>query len=467
MRQVLVGSIHAELAEAVGRGFGPGVRTDLAGGPAEFWRLAETARPDAVFADTGFLSPHHCPGREAFSRGLARLRAACPGPVVALALRELAADGVAAARAGADDYLLAPPDPLETACVVDRVRAVLGQDPALRYGHPAGASPLRAASARNPAMRRACELAATVAPTISTVLLTGETGVGKDLLARYIHALSRRGDGPFVPVLCSGLPDTLLESELFGHEKGAFTGADRRRAGRLAEACGGTVFLDEVGTFSAQAQVKLLRVLQDKVFRPVGGDRDQHLDARVVAATNLDLKALVEAGHFRPDLYYRLNIFPIELPPLRERPEDIPLLAVEALHTMNVLHRKAVAGIHPEVLRAFARYPWPGNVRELRNLMERACILELGPVLSPASFPAELFGCAAAPGPAPDAGLTLAQCREQARTQAEQAYLRRQLAAHHGRIADTAWAAGVSPRQLHKLMRRHGLRKEDYKPSRG
>ncbi len=467
MRQVLVGSMTAELAEAVGRGFGPGVRTDLAAGAAGFWRLAETARPDAVFVDTAFLAPHSTPDREAYFRGLARLRAACAGPVVALAPRDRARHAVDAVRAGADDYLLAPPDPLEAACVVDRVRATLGQDPALWQGHPAGASPLRPAAARNPAMRRACELAAAVAPTISTVLLLGETGVGKDLMARYIHALSQRRDGPFVPVLCSGLPDTLLESELFGHEKGAFTGADRKRPGRLAEAAGGAVFLDEVGTFSASAQVKLLRVLQDKVFRPVGGDRDSVLDARVIAATNLDLRTLVEAGSFRPDLYYRLNIFPIVLPPLRERPEDIPLLAVEALHWLNVLHRKAVAGLAPEVLRAFAAYAWPGNVRELRNLMERACILEQGDMLSPGSFPAELFACPPAPGPATDPGQTLAQCRDQARLTAEAAYLRRQLAAHTGRIADTARAAGLSPRQLHKLMRRHGLRKEDFRPGRG
>jgi DNA-binding NtrC family response regulator len=463
MRQVLVGSVHIGLAEVVGRAFGPGVRTDLARGPAEFWRLAETSRPLAVFADTDFLSPTHPPGREAFFRGLARLRAACPGQVTALAPRDRVREAVDAVRAGTDDYLLAPPDPLEVACVVDRVRAALGRDPALWRGRPGEASPLRAAAARNPAMRRACELAAAVAPTISTVLLLGETGVGKDLLARYVHALSRRGAGPFVPVLCSDMPDTLLESELFGHEKGAFTGADRTRSGRLAEARGGTVFLDEVGAISAQAQVKLLRVLQDKVFRPVGGDREQTLDARVVAATNLDLGALARSGAFRPDLYYRLNVFPIELPPLRQRPEDIPLLALEFLHGLNVQHGKAVAGIAPEVLRAFAGYAWPGNVRELRNLMERACILEQGPLLSTASFPAELFAAAPPPGPAPDVGLTLAQCRDRAKAAAEAAYLRQQLAAHAGRIADTARAAGLTPRQLHKLMRRHGLRKEAFR----
>jgi len=467
MRQVLVGSIHVELAEAVGRGFGPGVRTDLVAGPAGFWSLAEAGRPAAVFADAGFLVSPHRSGPEALARGLARLRAACPGPVVVLAPRDRVREAVEAVRAGADDYLLAPSDPLETAQVLDRVHAALGRDPALWRGSCAGTSPLRPAVTRNPAMRRACELAAAVAPTISSVLLTGETGVGKDLLARFIHALSRRSNGPFVPVLCSGLPDTLLESELFGHEKGAFTGADRRRVGRLAEAGGGTVFLDEVGTFSASAQVKLLRVLQDKVFRPVGGERDQPLEARVVAATNLDLGALVEAGAFRADLYYRLNIFPILLPPLRQRPEDIPLLALGILHVLNVQHCKAVAGIRPEVLRAFARYSWPGNVRELRNLMERACILEQGDTLGPDAFPPELFARVPAPEPALPSGLTLARCREQAAAAAELAYLRRELAAHAGRIADTARAAGLSPRQLHKLMRRHGLRKEEFKPPRG
>ncbi len=460
MRQVLIGTVHTTLAEAVGRGFGPGVRTDLARTPKEFLRLASNGPYLAVFADSPFLAARPGPG-------LDRLRAACAGPVVALASREHTAAAVDAVRAGADDYLLAPPDLLEVAYVVDRVRALMGLDPARWRGRPGDASPLRLAASRNPAMRRACDLAAAVAPTISTVLLLGETGVGKDLLARYIHALSQRSAGPFAPVMCSGLPDTLLESELFGHEKGAFTGADRKRPGRLAEARGGTVFLDEVGTFSPAAQVKLLRVLQDRVYRPVGGDRDLPLDARILAATNLDLGALAAAGAFRPDLYYRLNVFPIELPPLRQRPEDIPLLAWEALHGMNALHGKAVAGIAPEVLQAFARHPWPGNVRELRNLMERATILEQGPLLSPASFPEGLFACAPAPAGSPAPGLTLAQCRDQARDRAEAEYLRAQLAAHAGRVAATARAAGVSPRQMRKLMRRHGLRKEDFKAAAG
>lgn len=464
MKQVLVATRDTALAEAVGRGFGAGVRTDLAQRESEFRRLAANRRYDAVFVDLAFLpgTPGQDPG--ASGPDLSGLRAASPGcEVVVLAASGQVRAAVDAVRSGADGYLLSPPDSLAVDCVVGGLREVFRLEREMAYflGNRGPEGPRRVTATRNPAMRLAYEQAVMVAPTISSVLLTGETGVGKGVMARFIHAVSNRGRGPFVTVPCGGTPDTLLESELFGHVKGAFTGAERRKTGRFEEAQGGTVFLDEVGTLSAQAQTKLLQVLQDKVFRPVGADRDLPVNARIVAATNLDLRAMVEAGQFRMDLYFRLNIFPINLPPLRQRREDIPLLAMDALHNLNALHRKAIASIHPDVLRAFARYSWPGNVRELHNLMERACILERGDTLSPACFPAELLGCApGAGGAAVDITRTLAAFRDQAKAEAELAYLRRQLEAHRGRIGATAKAAGITPRQLHKLMRRHGLTKE-------
>ena len=265
-------------------------------------------------------------------------------------------------------------------------------------------------------------------------------------------------------VHCGAIPDTLIESELFGHEKGAFTSAVKRKLGRFEIAAKGTIFLDEVGTVTPPAQIKLLQVLQDKLFQRVGGDVDIPMDARVVAATNVDLQAMCTRGEFRQDLFYRLNVFPIDIPPLRERTEDIPLLAEAFLKRLARLNSKDVCDIHPAVLEAFSRYPWPGNVRELENLMERAFILETSRVLTPESFPAELFAARAHATPASlDLDLPLAEFRERAREDAERHYLKELLTRCKGRINRTAEKAGVGPRQLHKLMTRHGLRKEDFK----
>lgn len=264
---------------------------------------------------------------------------------------------------------------------------------------------------------------------------------------------------------CGAIPDTLVESEMFGHEKGAFTGAIKRKLGKFEIARNGTIFLDEIGTITPSAQIKLLKVLQDGNFNRVGGEEDIYADVRIIAATNIDLRQCCEENRFRSDLYYRLNVFPIELPPLKERKEDIPRLAEIFLARLNTFHLKGIVDIHPQVLEAFLSYSWPGNIRELENIMERAYILEKAAVLRPENFPAELFTPSAEiPAPAIDPGLPLSQVRRIEMDRVEKTYLDLVLKQYRGKINLTAKAAGITTRQLHKLMTRHGLRKEDYKP---
>lgn len=313
-------------------------------------------------------------------------------------------------------------------------------------------------------MRELLAQVALVAPTRSTVLLTGETGVGKGVVAREIHRLSNRAAGPFVSVHCGAIPDPLLESELFGYEKGAFTGANRRHLGRFELAQSGTIFLDEVGTISPAMQVKLLEVLQERHLRRVGGEAEVDLDLRVVVASNEDLAAKAESGAFRRDLFYRLNVFPLEVPPLRERLEDLPELVERFLARLNQSYGKGLAGIEPGVLAALAEYPWPGNIRELENIIERAYILETTERLSRPSFPVGLFTGTVAPGLLPDfAGKSLSQARATAVQLVEQDYLRKLMAAHHGRMEPAAAAAGVSSRQLRTLLARHGIDRRAYR----
>jgi PAS domain S-box-containing protein len=243
---------------------------------------------------------------------------------------------------------------------------------------------------RSPIMQRIFEVLPAIASSPSTVLILGDTGTGKELLARTIHTLSSRGDGPFVAVNCSALPDALLESELFGYKTGAFTGAVRDKAGRFTMARGGTLFLDEIGDVSPALQMKLLRVLQDRVFEPLGATRSETADVRIIAATNRDLAERMRQSQFREDLYYRINIVRVELPPLRRRKEDIPLLVREFIDHFNRLQKKNIRGADPEALALLMAYDWPGNVRELENVIERAFILCHQGRIALAHLPTEL-----------------------------------------------------------------------------
>ncbi len=303
-----------------------------------------------------------------------------------------------------------------------------------------------------------------VSPTRTTVLLTGETGTGKSVLAKLIHQHSNRHDAPFISVHCGAIPDNLLESELFGHEKGAFTGAVRKKLGKFEIAAGGTIFLDEVGTLTPSAQIKLLQVLQDGTFCHVGGERDITSQARVIAATNDNLKQLGEGGHFRKDLYYRLNVFPIDIPPLSQRIEDLPRLIQRFLDRLNREMPKRIDAIDPDVIKGLSEYHWPGNVRELENLVERAFILESSGMLTPDSFPRELFGSVTPSRSITfEINQTLAEARKRVLADFEHRYIHQLLARHAGKINQSAAEAGISTRQLHKLMTRHGICKKAYK----
>ena len=244
---------------------------------------------------------------------------------------------------------------------------------------------------RSPLMQRIIEVLPAIATSPSTVLILGETGTGKELLARTIHSLSSRNQGPFIGVNCGALPDTLLESELFGYKAGAFTGANKNKLGRFALAKGGTLFLDEIGEVSSALQVRLLRVLQEKVYEPLGGVRSEHTDARIIVATNKDLSEQVRQGVFREDLYYRVNIVRIEIPPLRRRREDIPLLVDQFIKRFNQLQQKNIEGIDVEALSLLMAHDWPGNIRELENIIEHAFILCREGFISLKHLPEELI----------------------------------------------------------------------------
>jgi transcriptional regulator with GAF, ATPase, and Fis domain len=239
----------------------------------------------------------------------------------------------------------------------------------------------------SPRIREIFQLLEMVAPSEATVLLLGETGTGKELVAQAIHRNSVRAAGPFVAVNCAALPEALLESELFGHERGSFTGATNRRDGRFVMAHQGTLFLDEVGELALPIQGKILRVLQAREFEPLGSTRTVKVDVRIITATNRDLEKMVREGRFREDLFYRLNVFPVVLPPLRERQEDLPALAEFFLRKFGEKNRREGIALAPEVLEAFRCYPWPGNIRELENVMERAVIVCQGNTITVENLP--------------------------------------------------------------------------------
>ena len=241
--------------------------------------------------------------------------------------------------------------------------------------------------ARSAVAQELLEFVSRIAASRATsILLSGESGTGKELIAKRLHCLSGRAGAPFIPINCAALPETLLESELFGYEKGAFTGAGETRKGLLETADGGTLFLDEIGELSLPLQAKLLRVLEDQTFRRVGGTRNISVDLRVIGATNVDLERAMEVRRFRSDLYYRLNVVQIHLPALRERPEDIQEMAIHFLGHFNHVHHRRIRGLHPGALRLLELHSWPGNVRELRNVMERAVLVETAPLITPESL---------------------------------------------------------------------------------
>ena len=295
-----------------------------------------------------------------------------------------------------------------------------------------------------------------VAPTQATVLITGENGTGKELVARAIHHFSPRNEHPLVEVNCAAIPEDLIESELFGHEKGAFTGANERRRGRFDLANDGTLFLDEIGDMSLKTQAKILRILEEQRFERVGGSKTIQVDVRIIAATNKDLKREIDEGWFREDLYYRLNVIPLDVPPLRERKEDIPLLIEDFLEEFAQEGRSARKRIADEIIPVLQNYPWPGNVRELKNFIERLVILVPEEIIELRHIPASFHQCFDEVSVSTSTALDQANFKT-AKVQFEKEYLRKKLEEYNWNISQTAGAIGIERSHLHRKLKVYGV----------
>jgi two-component system response regulator HydG len=370
-------------------------------------------------------------------------------PVVIMTAYSLVEDAVNAIKGGADDYLIKPLDLEVVRHAIDKIlsRPAVGEEKA------PGAPGRPALVGESRPFLEMMELVARVAPTEATVLVTGESGAGKEMVARLIQGLSGRRSKPYVTINCAALAETLLESTLFGHRRGAFTGAEADRPGVLRSADGGTVFLDEVAETSNGFQVKLLRTLQEGEIQPLGSDRTEKVDVRFIAATNRDLKAEVEAGRFRGDLFHRLNVIPVHVPPLRERPEDIVPLARHFAGEYARKNNRPVRGLDEGALEAVRRHSWPGNIRELQNAMERAVILARGEYVTESDMQLRLvqYGPSpqeAEPGPA-GGPRSLADSERQA--------VREAIVRHSGNKTRAAEELGVTRKTLAAKIRKYGL----------
>lgn len=323
-------------------------------------------------------------------------------PVIIMTAFSEVGDAVEAIKGGAYDYLTKPLDFDELKLTIARAldHAILRDENRALKTALAEKVDNQNFIGQSPEIQYMLEMLATIAPSEATVLITGESGTGKELVAKMLHMNSERKHGPYVAVNCAALTETLLESELFGHEKGAFTGAERRRDGRFMTADQGTIFLDEVGEIPLTMQAKLLRAIQEKEIQRVGGDQAVKVDVRIVAATNRDLAQEVANGNFRKDLYYRLNVVSLYLPALKERPADIPLLAMHFLHRFAAKNHKKVKGFTPGAMDCLLKHDWPGNVRELENAVERAVVLLIGEYVSERELPPNIAKGSTEAGPA-------------------------------------------------------------------
>ncbi|MGL6096831.1 MAG: sigma-54-dependent transcriptional regulator [Fimbriiglobus sp.] len=355
---------------------------------AEGVAIAASQTPDVVLLDVGLPD---ATGLDVF-RELRRIDARTP--VVFITASDAADVAIEAMSAGAFDYLTKPLDWDKLQQVMGEAAAVsrLARGPAVLSpdAAPVAAGRTDVLLGRCPVMRDVYKAIGRVAPTAATVLVLGESGTGKELVARAVYQHSKRAAGPFLAVNCAAIPEGLLESELFGHEKGAFTGADRKRVGKFEQCHGGTLFLDEVGEMTPATQAKLLRVLQDGTFERVGGSETVRADVRVIAATNRDLRAMAEDGRFRNDLYYRLAVFPVSLPPLRLRGDDVDLLARHFVGRYAREFEREATDLAPDAAAALLAYSWPGNVRELQSVIKQAIVQSRGPVLMAGFLPLEL-----------------------------------------------------------------------------
>ena len=427
----------------------------------EAFRLLRAERPDLLLTDL----------RMPEVDGMEMLRLAHEidpqMPVILLTAHATLESAVAAVKAGAFDYLAKPFSIDQLTVAVERAltRRRLELENLHLREQLRGIFGFENIIGRSTALQQVLELVRKAARSDANILVLGESGTGKELVARAIHANSPRAAEPFVPVDCASLPENLLESELFGHEKGAFTGATAAKPGLIKTAHRGTLFLDELGELPLSLQVKFLRGLQERQIRRVGGTRQIDVDIRVVCATNRDLRALVTAGEFREDLYYRLAVIDIVLPPLRERQGDIELLATSFLAKFARRGAATPRGFEPEAMVALEMYSWPGNVRELQNVIERACALAEGEMITLADLPPHLRTVPSPTGPPPSASpgdvaskLTLKEARERWIRELESAYVAELLRREGGNVSQAARKAGVDRKTLHRLLNKHSIR---------
>lgn len=465
MKSILIASHNMEACEVIRQCLQSEYRFDVAASLDEGLEIFRKKRCEFFFVDLDILCENAASDADETDYKSAMMpfwQAFPAAQIVAMSSQEKIRDAVMAVKAGASNYITYPIDTDELTHIVENAYKTILVNSELNYLRDRfwQADSMEVVETTSPAMRDVFEKIRAVGPMKTTVLLAGETGTGKSLLAKLIHRNSSRRTAQFIHVHCGAIPDTLIESELFGHEKGAFTGADRRKLGKFEIAHKGTIFLDEVSTLTPAAQIKLLQVLQEQMFQRVGGESNIEVDVRIIAATNIDLSILIGEDKFRRDLYYRLSVFPIEIPPLRERDEDLPHLAEVILRELKRVNAKDVKGIDPRVIEAFKHYSWPGNVRELKNIMERAFVIEKSSILSPESFPRELFGQNSHDSHSIiDIRLSLSDIRNEI----VKTYLVKLLAHHRGRIRDSASAAGITTRQLNKLMIKYGIKKEEFK----
>lgn len=378
-------------------------------------------------------------------------------PVIIMTAYSSVESAVAALKTGAYDYLIKPLDFEVLKLSLERANDHAGLKAENKLLKERLRADLDTANiiGRSQAMKELMDMLAMAAPSEATVLITGESGTGKELVARSLHLNSPRKDYPLITVNCAAITETLLESELFGHEKGAFTGADKRREGRFMQANKGTIFLDEIGEMSATMQAKLLRVLQEREIQRVGGDQVLQVDVRIVTATNRDLQGAVADGHFREDLYYRLNVIQLKVPPLRDRRDDIPLLAHHFLDKYAARNRKIAKGFSPLAMDMLIKYDWPGNVRELENTVERAVILMSGEHVTEGQLPSNITQ--EHPGSDREEldGLPFIQ-GSHSLEDIEKAVILKTLEATKGNKSETARRLGITRKTLHNKLKAYG-----------
>jgi len=389
-------------------------------------------------------------------------------PVIVITAHGTVDSAVQALKAGAFDYITKPFEQAELAKVIAKATRAHEIERQNVHADPGARRPL---VGQSQSMKLILDVIAKVADSPSTVLITGESGTGKELVARALHRGSSRRDKPLIKVNCAAIPKDLVESELFGYERGAFTGAVGSKPGRFELADGGTLFLDEIGEIPVEMQVKLLRALQESEFERVGGIKTLRVDVRLIAATNRDLKALISEGRFREDLYYRLNVVPIALPPLRDRREDIPLLVEAFVEKYNHRLGKRIERLDGEALQLLMGYAWPGNIRELENVMERSVLFADGPVILASALPDTLREKAAVPVPiaavgplgaiAAPSGASMKEIVRQAQNELERELIARALDETGGNVTRAAKRLQISRKSLQVKMKELGLRGDD------